>query len=74
MYPNLDAELARLKKNRTDLAEILDLDPATISNKMTGKYDFKLVECKKIIFSLGLNCSIDYLFAINNEDSTSINE
>lgn len=72
MYPNLNAELTRKNKNQTDISEILNLNSSTVSDKMNGKRDFKLKECKKIADTLFQGLTIDYLFAtkeeINNEE------
>lgn len=67
MFPNLDAEMARENKKQTDVAMILGISESTVSDKMNGKTDFKLKECKKIIFNFFPGFSIDYLFATKEE-------
>lgn len=63
MYPNLNAELTRNNRNQSDIVECLNLNSSTVSDKMTGKRDFKLKECKKIIKDILPGYTIDYLFA-----------
>lgn len=67
MYPNLNAELTRNHKNQSDIVACLDLNSSTVSDKMTGKRDFKLKECKKIIKNILPGYAIDYLFATKEE-------
>ncbi len=62
MYPNLNAELARNNKTQIDIAKALDISSSTTSEKMNGKKDFKLRECKNIIKYVLPNNTIDYLF------------
>ncbi len=62
MFPNLDAEMSRHKKNQSDIVKVLNLSPSTVSDKMNGKKDFKLKECKKIISDILPNFTLDYLF------------
>lgn len=64
MYKNLEAELTRNGLTQNDLCKLLNLNKSTISNKMNGIRDFKLIECKKI--AIWLNSTIDYLFEIKN--------
>lgn len=65
MYPNLDAELARKKITRTQLAKILKVNPGTLSLKLNGKAPLTLTECIKIKQAVGEQYSIEYLFAPN---------
>jgi plasmid maintenance system antidote protein VapI len=65
MYPNLDAELARKKITRTQLAKILKVNPGTLSLKLNGKAPLTLTECIKIKQAVGEQYSIEYLFATN---------
>ena len=53
MYPNLDAELARKKITRTQLAKILKVNPGTLSLKLNGKAPLTLTECIKIKQAVG---------------------
>ena len=65
MYPNLDAELARKKIARTQLAKILKVNPGTLSLKLNGKAPLTLTECIEIKQAVGEQYSIEYLFATN---------
>lgn len=65
MYPNLDAELARKKITRTQLAKILKVNPGTLSLKLNGKAPLTLTECIEIKQTVGEQYSIEYLFATN---------
>lgn len=65
MYKNLEAELTRNEYTQADLSKLLDISTSTVSDKMNGKRDFKLKECKAI--SIWLNSSIDYLFEIKKD-------
>lgn len=67
MFPNLIAELARNNKNQIDIAKNLNIAESTVSDKMTGKTDFKLTECKKIISDVLPGHTIDYLFETKEE-------
>ena len=62
MYKNLEAELTRNGFTQKDLCKLLNLNSSTISNKMNGIREFKLIECKKI--AIWLNSTIDYLFEV----------
>lgn len=74
MYANLSAEMARNKITQIDLAKLLNISTSTLSEKMNGKKDFKLSECKKIAKEAFENCSIDYLFSEkNSQQITSLN-
>lgn len=59
-YNNLEAELKRKSITREILAKELNCSLCTVSQKMTGKYDFTLSEALKI--KNLLKCSIEYLF------------
>lgn len=61
-YNNLEAELKRKAITREILAKELNCSLSTVSQKMTGKYDFTLSEALKIKDLL--NCSIEYLFDV----------
>ena len=70
MYANLSAEMARNKITQIDIAKLLNISTSTLSEKMNGKKDFKLSECKKIAKEAFENCSIDYLFSEKNDQQT----
>lgn len=48
MYPNLEAEMARKKMTRVELAEMLGITPTTLGNKLNGKTTLSLPECLAI--------------------------
>jgi DNA-binding XRE family transcriptional regulator len=62
MYPNLDAEMARIKLTRQALAKELGMTPTTLSLKLNGKFDLSLSECVEIKKILKTELSIEYLF------------
>lgn len=83
MYPNLNAEMSRYNITQKSICNILGINTSTLSDKMTGKKDFKLSECKKIKETYFKNLCIDYLFsekAVSNgscdgiQESENINE
>lgn len=65
MYKNLLAEMARNNIMQMDLVKELKISPSTLSDKMNGKKDFKLKECKTIKLVFFPDCTIDYLFETN---------
>ncbi len=62
MFPNLDAELARVKMTRKELATRIGVTPTTLSLKLNGKADISLSECLHIKSAIKSDKSIDYLF------------
>ena len=66
MFSNLDAEMARRKITRASLAEKIHKTPTTVSLKLNGKAPITLSECIEIKNARGAECTIDYLFAVNN--------
>lgn len=62
MYPNLEAELKRKNIKRQKIGEILNLSQSTISQKLTGQYDIKLKEAKKIKEFLKVDIPLEILF------------
>lgn len=67
MYPNLEAELKRRNIKRIDLAKHLGMGISAISDKMQHKSDFSLGAAIAIKKFLGVNFSLEYLFARNDE-------
>ena len=60
MFPNINAEQARLGKSNSDVANFLGISRSTYENKKkNGK--FNRVECVKLIELFGR--SFDYLFS-----------
>ena len=67
MFPNIDAERARLGWSRVDLAEKLGVSYSTLKNWMRGATDIpgsKVVEMSRLF-----HCSTDYLLGLNTQDS-----
>lgn len=64
MYPNLRAEMARLKFTAAELAEKLNITNSTFSLKLNGKSDFTLEEAFMIKELLGVDMPIEMLFAV----------
>ena len=62
MYRNLKAEMVRENITNNDLANLLKVRPATISDKINSKYEFKLTEAFAIKNKYFPNLSIEYLF------------
>lgn len=62
MYRNLEAEMVRKGITRKDIAEFLGLRYATILDKLSGKYSFKLEEAFKIKRKFFQELTIEYLF------------
>lgn len=62
MYPNLELEMKKSKIKRKDIAELLDMRPATITEKLNGKTSVSVIEAAKIQDSFFPDYSIDYLF------------
>ena len=67
MYPNLEAEMARNKITQLAIADCLRITPTTLSMKLNGKAKLLLPECIKIKNVFFPSCSIDYLFASDEE-------
>lgn len=74
MFYNLNAEMARNKKSQVDIARVLNISVSTLSEKMNGKRDFKLKECKEIIKNVLPGYTIDYLFETNSQQNNSSND
>lgn len=67
MFPNLDAEMARNKITRIMLAEKVNKTPTTLSLKLNGKAPLTLSECIEIRDAVDRKCTIDYLFATEEQ-------
>ena len=64
MYPNLEAEVARVRMSKRQLAKKLGKAPATMSQKFAGKVGIDINEAFEIKKIIGCeNVSIDELFA-----------
>jgi transcriptional regulator with XRE-family HTH domain len=64
MYRNLKAEMARNEITLSDLAEVLGVRYATVSDKMNGKYRFYYDEVLMIKYHFFPKLDIEYLFEI----------
>lgn len=63
MYPNLLAEMARQKVTAKELSEKLGVTQGTMSLKMKGNAKFTLEEAKRIKEALGVDSTLEELFA-----------
>lgn len=68
LYKNLRAEMSRRGVTVKDLAELIGVRHATVSDKLHGKSRFFFDEAEKIRDSFFPDCSLEYLFQRNNED------
>ena len=67
MFPNIDAERARLGMTRLDLAAKLGVSYSTLKNWLRGYTD---IPASKIICMSNLfHCSTDYLLGIDTRNS-----
>lgn len=64
MYRNLEAELARKNITRAQLAQVLGINVATVSEKMTKPGRLKIDEAITIRDALFPDLKLDYLFEI----------
>ncbi len=62
MYPNLEAEMARKKITRNELAMMLNMTPTTLGNKLNGKTHLSLPESIQIKKILGVSIELEMLF------------
>lgn len=62
-YSNLKAEMAREGIKQVQIAELLDVREATISDKINGKSTFDIDEAIKIKRTYFPNLSLEYLFS-----------
>ena len=69
MLNNLRAEMARKNITMMDLANLLGVRHATISDKINGKYRFYYEEALKIKNTFFPECSLEYLF--DSKDKTA---
>lgn len=62
MYPNLEAEMARRKITRNELAKVLGMSPNTLGLKLNGKSVLSLPECIEIKHFLNNPMPLEELF------------
>ncbi len=65
MFLNLEAEMARVRLNRTKLSKELGVTIGTLSLKLSGKSELTLREAMKIKEILGVNMPIEELFEVD---------
>ncbi len=63
MYLNVKAELARQNLSVVDLSNKTGIRYQTLVEKLNGKYPITLDEAKKIKAALGVDLSMEELFA-----------
>ena len=63
MFLNLKAEMIRKSMTSGDLAKLIDVTQATMSQKINGKAKFSLDEAIAIKNALGVDMEIEELFA-----------
>ena len=64
MYLNLKAEMARKSITQQNIAKVLKMNVSTLNERLNGKSDFKLKECKKIKEFFFPESTLEYLFEI----------
>lgn len=62
MYPNLEAEIARLKVSDKDIAEAISKDLRTVRNKKEGITQITIAEGRMIRDTFFPDLTLDYLF------------
>jgi len=70
MFPNLNAELGRRKMTIKNLSEVAEINYDSLKNKMNGSTEFKRSEMAAIKSKVFPEYSIDYLFAVEEGEST----
>lgn len=67
MFPNLNAEMARIGMTRKELAIAVGRTRATMTQKLTGKTKLSLDEAFAIKKAIGTDIPLDELFATKGE-------
>lgn len=62
MYKNLEEEMVKNNITQKQISELLNVRAATVSDKINGKFPFKLNEAFKIQTKFFPALSIEYLF------------
>ena len=62
IYPNLSAEMARIKMTQAELAKVLGKTASVMSLKLSGKKAISLDEAMDIKRAVGTRLTIDALF------------
>lgn len=68
MYPNLIIAMQRKKITQPVFANALGISSKTLSNKLSGRSDWNLGECRKAAMILGYS-SIDELFLYEDKET-----
>lgn len=68
LYPNLNAEMARQKLSIKMVADDTGISYDTLKLKFRGSSEFKLNEMKKIRRLKFPECTLDYLFATEEDE------
>ncbi|HBV87002.1 MAG TPA: DNA-binding protein [Desulfosporosinus sp.] len=71
MFPNLNAEMARIGIKKRHIVELLGCTPKTLRSKFSGNSDFTIKEMKKIRDKFFPKLTLDFLFM---DESTANNE
>ena len=67
MFKNLINEFEKNNITRVDMADILNISPVVLEEKLSGKKSFRILECLKIQKIVGQgNICLEYLFEIKN--------
>lgn len=67
MFRNLEAEMARHRINKNDLAKLLGVRYATVLDRMKGRYRFYFDDVLLIRDTFFPNQSLEYLFEMSQE-------
>lgn len=69
MYPNLEAEIARRRILKADIAKAMKISYRTFRNKTTGVCDFTWPEVNLIQHQFFPDVEKEYLFATDTDQS-----
>lgn len=70
MYPNVEAEMARVRMTRTKMAHQMGITLGTLSLKLSGNSDLTFPEAIKIKKLLKVDIPIEELFKEVKEEDT----
>lgn len=70
MYSNVEAELARRKATRADVARIWNVTPQTACLKLNGKSDISFKEAIALKDFLKIDMPIERLFSESGKEET----
>ena len=72
MFKNLKAEITRVGMTNAKFAAVINMKSRLFSQKISGKSEFKRSEMliiKNELKKQGNNCSVNYLFELENEEA-----